>query len=72
MFVNYSRCSPWLGVLRPLLFNVFINNMCNTDGVKSTLFADDAVFYINDIDFSNVIIRLNEFIEYSPSRLNND
>ena len=59
--LNVTVGVPQGSVLGPLLLNVFINDISNVAGVKSILFADDAVFYSHDLDFRNVICKLNIF-----------
>ena len=57
---------PQGSVLGPLFV------ICNVDGVKSILFDDDAVFYIDDVDFFNVTIKFNKFIKYLSPWLHNN
>lgn len=53
------------GILSPIIFNIFINDIYHfskTHNFNVTLFADDAVFYISGPDFNALIDRLNHFI----------
>ena len=46
---------PQGSILGPVLFNAFINDIVTIGDVGVTLYADDAVFYMNDQSFSDVI-----------------
>ena len=59
-------------VLMLLSFNLFINDISNVAGVKLVLFVDDAVFFLDDLYFHNVICKLNNFLKYLLSWLSNN
>ena len=55
------------GILSPLLFNLFINDLSyfsQSHDFNVTLFADDAVFYISGPNFNDLINKLNIFISH--------
>ena len=52
-------------VFSPLLFNIFINDLCNfasQRGIMCTLFADDTVFYLKDSSLENLVSKMQSFI----------
>lgn len=59
-------------VLGPLLCNIFINNIVRIEGVRCILFADDAIFHIDDESFNTAIVCLNEFIGNLSEWTNNN
>ena len=54
---------PQGSILGPLLFNAFINDIVSLKDVEVALYADDAVFYMNDESLTELILRLNKFLD---------
>ena len=54
---------PQGSILGPLLFNAFINDIVSLKDVEVALYADDAVFYMNDESMTELILRLNKFLD---------
>ena len=50
-------------VCGPILFNLFINDIVNISDFNCSLFADDAVFYLESDSFEDLIFRLRSFID---------
>ena len=53
---------PQGSTLGPLLFNIFINDIVTINNYDATLYADDAVFYIQDSTLNGCIVKLNNLI----------
>ena len=53
---------PQGSVLGPLLFNLFINDICNIKLAKKVLFADDTVLYVTDLTLSGCIEKTKHVI----------
>lgn len=54
----YNSACPQGSTLAPTLFNIFINGLSEDLKIDHLLFADDLIFFVNDIHFDSLITKL--------------
>ena len=54
---------PQGSILRPLLFNLFINDISKIKNVSKILFADDAVMYLSDPNLEVCAAKMNTVVQ---------
>ena len=60
---NTTHGVPQGSVMGPVLFNLFINDICNIPNAEKVLFADDTALYVSNSSLDKCILAMEEVIE---------
>lgn len=60
LYINYGV--PQGSILGPLLFNLYINDICDLQSCNKILYADDAILYVTDASFDVCIDKAKSII----------